>query len=114
MPIPSNLLDPYARMQRGLFCNILHSIGIKSFNQDALSASDCSEYAVYRKLSHAFLSLITKALDLASTYNPNVAASHFCYEDSMDNLIKSRLMRAAQKKLHHCEKRKQIRNLCLR
>ncbi|XP_065363949.1 uncharacterized protein LOC135957184 [Calliphora vicina] len=98
--IPATLVDPYARMQRGIFCNILQSIGVEQTTQAGIyyNTKEGSEYEVCHKLSHALLSLIIKALDLASTRNPD-EIQPVETDFKMDNYIKERLLSAAEKKI---------------
>lgn len=105
MRIPPNLVDPYARMQRGIFCNILLAIGVQPTSQAAIyyNTKEGSEYEVCHKLSHALLSLIIKALDSASTRNAeDMEPIEADFE--MDNYIKDRLMCAAEKKVQNISK----------
>ncbi|XP_073828092.1 uncharacterized protein [Musca autumnalis] len=99
MRIPPTLVDPYARMQRGIFCNILLAIGVQPSSQAAIyyNTKEGNEYEVYHRLSHAILSLIIKALDSASTRMDNEQPIRVDIE--MDNYIKDRLMCAAEKKI---------------
>lgn len=108
MRIPPTLVEPYARMQRGIFCNILLAIGVQPASQAAIyyNTEEGSEYEVCHKLSHALLSLIIKALDSASTRNPDDMQPIEADFD-MDNYIKERLMCAAEKKVQNLSKSQQ-------
>uniref|UniRef100_W8B5X1 Uncharacterized protein n=1 Tax=Ceratitis capitata TaxID=7213 RepID=W8B5X1_CERCA len=100
MQIPPQLVEPYSRMQRGIFCNILLAIGVQPTNQNAIyyTTPEAMEYEVCHKLAHALLSLIIKALDSASTKNPDeIVPQETDFE--MDRYIKDRLMCAAEKKI---------------
>ncbi|XP_067634907.1 uncharacterized protein [Eurosta solidaginis] len=100
MQIPPQLVEPYSRMQRGIFCNILLAIGVQPTNQNAIyyTTPEAMEYEVCHKLAHALLSLIIKALDSASTKNPDEIVPHEP-DFEMDRYIKDRLMCAAEKKI---------------
>ncbi|EDV47361.1 uncharacterized protein LOC6551246 [Drosophila erecta] len=108
MRIPPQLVDPYARMQRGIFCNILLAIGVQPTSQSAIyyTSQDAIEYDVCHRLAHALLSLIIKALDSAATRDPNEMAKPADMDFEMDNHIKRRLMCAAEKKLLYERRRK--------
>ncbi|XP_052856613.1 uncharacterized protein LOC128264932 [Drosophila gunungcola] len=108
MRIPPQLVDPYARMQRGIFCNILLAIGVQPTSQSAIyyTSQDAIEYDVCHRLAHALLSLIIKALDSAATRDPNEPCKPADLDFEMDNHIKRRLMCAAEKKLVHERRRK--------
>ncbi|XP_017054971.1 uncharacterized protein LOC108097281 [Drosophila ficusphila] len=108
MRIPPQLVDPYARMQRGIFCNILLAIGVQPTSQSAIyyTSQDAIEYDVCHRLAHALLSLIIKALDSAATRDPNELAKPADMDFEMDNHIKRRLMCAAEKKLMYERRRK--------
>ncbi|XP_039500952.1 uncharacterized protein LOC120457420 [Drosophila santomea] len=108
MRIPPQLVDPYARMQRGIFCNILLAIGVQPTSQSAIyyTSQDAIEYDVCHRLAHALLSLIIKALDSAATRDPNEMAKAADMDFEMDNHIKRRLMCAAEKKLLYERRRK--------
>ncbi|XP_017479319.1 PREDICTED: uncharacterized protein LOC108368880 [Rhagoletis zephyria] len=100
MQIPPQLVEPYSRMQRGIFCNILLAIGVQPTNQNAIyyTTPEAMEYEVCHKLAHALLSLIIKALDSASTKHPDeIVPQEGDFE--MDRYIKDRLMCAAEKKI---------------
>lgn len=100
MRIPPQLIEPYARMQRGIFCNILLAIGVQPTNQSSIyyTSQEALKYEVCHKLAHALLSLIIKALDSAATKDPEEdPPSEGDFE--MDNYIKDRLMCAAEKKI---------------
>ncbi|XP_013102148.2 uncharacterized protein LOC106083576 [Stomoxys calcitrans] len=100
MNIPSTLVDPYARMQRGLFCDILLAIGVQPSSQAAVyyNSKEASEYEVCHRLSHAILSLVIKALDSAATRNvDNLQPIQADFD--MDSYIKDRLMSAADRKV---------------
>ncbi|XP_053951220.1 uncharacterized protein LOC128858753 [Anastrepha ludens] len=100
MQIPPQLVEPYSRMQRGIFCNILLAIGVQPTSQNAIyyNSPEAKEYEMCHKLAHALLSLIIKALDSASTKNPNdIVPEETDFE--MDHYIKDRLMCAAEKKI---------------
>lgn len=99
MRIPPIFYEPYARMQRGILCNIYQSIGIEPTTQTGIcyNSKEC-EYQVCYKLSHALLSLIIKALDLAATRNKN-DEQPIENDFKMDNYIKERLMYAAERKI---------------
>ncbi|XP_030378107.1 uncharacterized protein LOC115626782 [Scaptodrosophila lebanonensis] len=101
MRIPPQLVDPYARMQRGIFCNILLAIGVQPTSQSAIyyTSQESIEYDVCHRLAHALLSLIIKALDMAATRKTNEYEKPAETEFEMDNYIKDRLMCAAEKKL---------------
>lgn len=100
MHIPPTLNEPYDRMQRGIFCNILQAIDVQPSSQAAFyyNTKEGSEYEVCHKLSHALLSLIIKALDLAATRKPE-DLEPVETDFKMDNYIKERLMCAAEKKV---------------
>lgn len=100
MRIPATLVDPYARMQRGIFCNILLALGVQPSSQAAIyyNTSEGNEYEVYHRLSHALLSLIIKSLDSASTRRADYSQP-IKVDFDMDNYIKERLMCAAEKKI---------------
>lgn len=108
MRIPPQLVDPYARMQRGIFCNILLAIGVQPTSQSAIyyTSQDAIEYDVCHRLAHALLSLIIKALDSAATRDPNEVCKPVDMDFEMDNHIKRRLMCAAEKKLMYERRRK--------
>ncbi|KAH8343447.1 uncharacterized protein [Drosophila kikkawai] len=108
MRIPPQLVDPYARMQRGIFCNILLAIGVQPTSQSAIyyTSQDAIEYDVCHRLAHALLSLIIKALDSAATRDPNEMAKAADMDFEMDNHIRHRLMCAAEKKLMYERRRK--------
>jgi len=108
MRIPPQLVDPYARMQRGIFCNILLAIGVQPTSQSAIyyTSQDAIEYDVCHRLAHALLSLIIKALDSAATRDPNELVKPADMDFEMDNHIKRRLMCAAEKKLMYERRRK--------
>lgn len=107
MHIPPTLIDPYARMQRGIFCNILLSIGVQPTHHAAIyyNTKEGSQYEVCHKLSHALLSIIIKALDLASTRKPE-DNQPIELDFNMDNYVKERLMWAAEKKVQNQSKSK--------
>lgn len=116
MRIPPQLVDPYARMQRGIFCNILLAIGVQPTSQSAIyyTSQDAIEYDVCHRLAHALLSLIIKALDTAATREPNEAPKPTADLDfKMDNYIKERLMCAAKKKIRNEQRRKRQTTLNL-
>lgn len=106
MSIPPTLVEPYARMQRGIFCNILLAIGVQPKNQAAIyyNTEEAAEYEMCHKLSHALLSLIIKALDSASTRDPKEVAP-LTIDIEMDKYIKDRLMCAAEKKVNNSIKK---------
>ncbi|XP_068159325.1 uncharacterized protein [Drosophila tropicalis] len=108
MRIPPQLVDPYARMQRGIFCNILLAIGVQPTSQSAIyyTSQDAIEYDVCHRLAHALLSLIIKALDSAATRDPNDLVKPADMDFEMDNYIKDRLMCAAEKKMMNERRRK--------
>lgn len=108
MRIPPQLVDPYARMQRGIFCNILLAIGVQPTSQSAIyyTSQDAIEYDVCHRLAHALLSLIIKALDSAATRDPNDIVKPADMDFEMDNYIKDRLMCAAEKKMMNERRRK--------
>lgn len=111
MRIPPKLVDPYARMQRGIFCNILLAIGVQPSTQSAIyyTSQDAIEYDVCHRLAHALLSLIIKALDTAATQDPNEVGKTPAEMDfKMDNYIKERLMCAAKKKIRNEQRRKKL------
>ncbi|KAL7745691.1 hypothetical protein ACLKA6_009897 [Drosophila palustris] len=111
MRIPPQLVDPYARMQRGIFCNILLAIGVQPTSQSAIyyTSQDAIEYDVCHRLAHALLSLIIKALDTAATREPNdVTKPPADMDFKMDNYIKERLMCAAKKKIRNEQRRKRL------
>ncbi|XP_061401082.1 uncharacterized protein LOC133336820 [Musca vetustissima] len=101
MRIPPTLVDPYARMQRGIFCNILLAIGVQPNSQAAIyyNTPEGNDYEVYHRLSHAILSLIIKALDSASTRRSTDDSHPIKVDFDMDNYIRERLMCAAEKKI---------------
>ncbi|XP_002134599.2 uncharacterized protein LOC108152491 [Drosophila miranda] len=107
MRIPPQLVDPYARMQRGIFCNILLAIGVQPTSQSAIyyTSQDAIEYDVCHRLAHALLSLVIKALDSAATRDPNELAKPVDMDLEMDNHIKRRLMCAAEKKISYERRR---------
>lgn len=106
MSIPPTLVEPYARMQRGIFCNILLAIGVQPKNQAAIyyNTEEAAEYEMCHKLSHALLSLIIKALDSASTRDPKDVPP-LTIDIEMDKYIKDRLMCAAEKKIANAMKK---------
>ncbi|ALC49057.1 CG15892 [Drosophila busckii] len=111
MRIPPQLVDPYARMQRGIFCNILLAIGVQPTSQSAIyyTSQDAIEYDVCHRLAHAMLSLIIKALDTAATREPADTVKPAADMDfKMDNYIKERLMCAAKKKIRNEQRRKRL------
>ncbi|XP_075170488.1 uncharacterized protein LOC142242855 [Haematobia irritans] len=99
MSIPPTLFDPYARMQRGIFCNILLAIGVQPNSQLAIyyNTKEGNEYEVVHRLSHAILCLIIKALDAASKQNVN-NTKPIEVDFKLDSYIKDRIMCAAEKK----------------
>jgi len=105
MEIPKELAEPYGRMQRGIFCNIIKLVGIKPKSPMAFyyNTQDANEYEVCHNLAHALLSLIIKALDAAVKKDPSELESMNCGTDvtEMDNYIKERLMCAAAKKIRN-------------
>ncbi|XP_022225191.2 LOW QUALITY PROTEIN: uncharacterized protein LOC111075959 [Drosophila obscura] len=107
MRIPPQLVDPYARMQRGIFCNVLLAIGVQPASQSAIyyTSEDAIEYDVCHRLAHALLSLVIKALDSAAARDPNELAKPADLDLEMDNHIKRRLMCAAEKKIAYERRR---------
>ena len=107
MPVPSELVEPYARMQRGIFCNILLAIGVKPKDQNSIyyNTPAAKEYEVLHKLSHALLSLIIKSLDAAAQMNPEDIKAPVNNDFEMDSYIKDRLMCAAEKKITNLKNR---------
>lgn len=101
MYIPPHLVDPYARMHRGIFCNTLLAIGIQPKSQTCIyyNTKEGSEYEEYHRLSHAILGLIIKALDSASMRKTN-AVQPMEVVFNADNFLKDRLICAAEKKLN--------------
>ncbi|XP_030381855.1 uncharacterized protein LOC115629513 [Scaptodrosophila lebanonensis] len=113
MRIPPQLVDPYARMQRGIFCNILLAIGVQPTTQSAIyyTSQDAIEYDVCHRLAHALLSLIIKGLDTAATSKASEIATPVEMDFEMDNYIKDRLMCAAEKKIM-TERRRSHKKKC--
>ncbi|XP_034654212.1 uncharacterized protein LOC117892220 [Drosophila subobscura] len=107
MRIPPQLVDPYARMQRGIFCNVLLAIGVQPASQSAIyyTSEDAIEYDVCHRLAHALLSLVIKALDSAAARDPNELVRSVELDLEMDNHIKRRLMCAAEKKIAYERRR---------
>ncbi|XP_037932170.1 uncharacterized protein LOC119669000 [Teleopsis dalmanni] len=109
--VPPQLVEPFNRMQRGIFCNILLAIGVHPNNQAAVyyTTKEAVEYEVCHKLAHALLSLIVKALDTAAAKNPEDIQPIQDIDFEMDNYIKDRLMCAAEKKIMHSRKERKAR-----